>query len=124
MLLYGIDNFVWTSGSGRGETGGSSEKFSGGEGGAERRMRLLRARGSAEHGNVASGFATQGLWLGERKNGISASRQRLSRPPGRRTVGRVERGRASDRTQERIHRFRVRFSREKSMSLAIAQPWR
>ena len=49
------------SGSGRGEVCGSREKFSGGEEGAQRGMRLLRARGSAELGLVASGSATQGL---------------------------------------------------------------
>ena len=28
VLLYGIGNFVWASGSGRGEVGGSRKKFS------------------------------------------------------------------------------------------------
>ena len=35
-------------------------------------MRLLRARGSAELGKVASGSATQGLWLRNRKVGSQA----------------------------------------------------
>ena len=63
MLKHGISNFVWASGSGGGEVGGSRKKFSGGERRAEGRMRLLRARGSAELREVASGSATQGLWL-------------------------------------------------------------
>ena len=32
-------------------------------------MRLFRAHGSVELGQVASGSATQGLWLGNRKVG-------------------------------------------------------
>ena len=45
----------------------SRMKFSGGEREAERGMRLNRARGSADLGQVASGCATQDLWLGIRK---------------------------------------------------------
>ena len=37
------------------------------KGGAERRMRLLRPRGSVNLGKVASSLATQGLCLGDRK---------------------------------------------------------
>ena len=48
VLWHGIGNFVWASGSGRGEVGGSRKKFSGGEGRAKGRVRLLKARGSAE----------------------------------------------------------------------------
>ena len=36
------------------------------EGGAEKRMRLFRARGSKKS---ASGFAIPGFWLGDRKVG-------------------------------------------------------
>ena len=61
MLQHGIGNFVWANGSGGGEVGGSRKKFSGREGRAKRRVRLHRARGSAELGGVASGSATQGL---------------------------------------------------------------
>ena len=43
----GIGNITWASGNGPGEVCGSREKFSGVEGGAERGMRLHRARGSA-----------------------------------------------------------------------------
>ena len=59
--LHGIGNFVWVSNSGRGEVCGSREKFIGGEAGAERQMRLLRAHGSAELGKITSGSASQGL---------------------------------------------------------------
>ena len=44
-------------------------KFSEEEGRAKGRVGLLRASGSAELGEVASGSATQGLWLGDRKVG-------------------------------------------------------
>ena len=43
--------------------GGSRKKFSGGERRAEGRMRLFRARGSAELREVASSSTTQSLWL-------------------------------------------------------------
>ena len=62
-------NFVWASGSEREEISGIRKKFIGGEGLAEIGMRLLRARGSAELGQIASGSATQGLWLRNRKMG-------------------------------------------------------
>ena len=61
MLENGIGNFVWASGSGGGKVGGSRKKFSGGERRAEGRVRLLRARGSAELRKVTSDSATQGL---------------------------------------------------------------
>ena len=48
VLWHGIGNFVWASGSGRGEVGGSRKKFSGGEGRAKGRVRLLKASDSAE----------------------------------------------------------------------------
>ena len=55
------------SGSEQGEDRGSRKKFSKGKGEAEGRVRLLRARGSAELEKIASGSAMQGLWLGDRK---------------------------------------------------------
>ena len=45
MLYHGICNFVWASGNGRGEIFGSREKFSGGEGGAEKEIRLKNVVG-------------------------------------------------------------------------------
>ena len=42
-------------------------KFRGGEGRAEKELRVLRARGASELGQVASGFAPKGLWLGDGK---------------------------------------------------------
>ena len=58
MLLHGIDNFVWASGREREEVYGSREKFSQREGSADRVMKILRARISAELGKVDSSFAT------------------------------------------------------------------
>ena len=98
--------------SGRGEVCGSREKFSGREGRAKGRVRLFSARGPTELGEVASGSATQGLWLGDRKVGSQVVGEDRTRLPGRGTVGKVRRGggrRASDRTKEGVHRFRVRF---------------
>ena len=81
-------------------------------------MRLLRTRGSAELGKVASGSATQSLWLRDRKVRFQAIGEDRSRFPGRgkvREVRREER-RASNRAKERVYRFRVRFGREKIAS--------
>ena len=77
-------------------------------------MRLLRARGSAELSEVASGSATQSLWLGDRKVGSQVIAEDQNRFPGRETVGEVTRGgrrgrRAGDITKERVHNFRVTF---------------
>ena len=54
---------MWVSGSGGGKIGSSRKKFSGGERRAEGRMRLFRARDTAELREVAYGSAAQGLWL-------------------------------------------------------------
>ena len=48
-------------------------KFSEGERRAKGRVRLLRARGTAELREVASGSATQGLWLRNGKVGSQVS---------------------------------------------------
>ena len=53
-------------------------------------MRLLRARGSAELGKVASGSATQGLWLGGRKVGSQVSGKDRSQLLGREIVGKLK----------------------------------
>ena len=72
------------------------------------------ARGLAELREVASGSATQGLWLRYRKVGYQVSGIDQSRLPGRRTIreirrgGRLERG-ASDGPKKRVYRFMVRF---------------
>ena len=63
----------------------------------------------------------------KQKSGISGSRPRPKPTPRKRNSWEVRRGgrwgrRASDRTEERIHGFRVRFRREMSMSLAMPQP--
>ena len=70
-------------------------------------MRLRRARGSAELSEVASGSATQSLWLRNGKVGSQVSGIDRSRFPRRRTVGKLgeeedERS-ASDRVKKRVH---------------------
>ena len=92
-------------------------------------MRLLKKRGSSELGKVISGSASYDLWL-ENRNArpqvVGVKRCQLS---GRKTVGKVwKRGRwgrrTSDRTEEWIDWFRIRFwEKEMSMSPAIPQPW-
>ena len=111
MLQHEIGNFVWASGSGGGKVGGSRKKFSESERRSEGRARLHRVRGSAELREVASGSATQSLWLRNGKVGSQVSGIDRSRFPGKRTVGEVRRERrcASYRAKKRVHRFRVRF---------------
>ena len=89
-------------------------KFSGRETRAKRRVRLHRARGLTELREAASGFATQGLWLRNRKVGSQVSNIDQSRFSWKRAVGEVRRegkqGRnANDRAKQRVHRFRVRL---------------
>ena len=55
-------------------------------------MRFLRARGPVELRKVASGSATQGLWLRNGKVESQLSGIDQSRHPGRRTVGEIRRG--------------------------------
>ena len=62
MLEKRIGNSVSASGGAREEVRGSHKKFSGGEGGAKGRVRLLVACGLAELWP-----ATQGFWLGNKK---------------------------------------------------------
>ena len=93
MLYHEIGNFVYASGSGRGEVCDSREKFNGRERGTKGRMKLLRARDSGELGKIVSGSATQGLWLKDRK--MIASQiigEDRSRLPGRRKVEKFKRG--------------------------------
>ena len=65
-------------------------KFSGRERSAKGRVRLLRARGSVELREVASGSATQGLWLRNGKVRSQVSGIDRSRSPGRRAVEEVD----------------------------------
>ena len=83
VLYHGIGNFVWTSGSGRGEIGGSHKKFSETERRAKGQMRLHRACGFGKLREVAPGSATQGLWLRNGKVGSQVSCIDRSRFPGR-----------------------------------------
>ena len=55
-------------------------------------MRLLRALDSAELRKIASGSATQGLWLGDRKVASQVIGEDQSQLAGRVTVGEVRRG--------------------------------
>ena len=89
VLQHGIDNFVWASGSGGGNVRGSRKKLIGKKGRANGQVRLLRARGLAELEKVASGSATQGLWLRDRKVGSQVIGEDWSRFPGRGTVGKL-----------------------------------
>ena len=111
---------MWASGSGREKVGGSRKKFSGRERRAKGRVRLLRARGLAELREVATGSATQSLWLRNGKVGSQVSGIDRSRLPGRRTVGEVRR--ASDRAKKRVYRFRSkrRAGRRHASALALA----
>ena len=113
MLKHRIGNFVWASGSGRGKIWGSHKKLSGREGGAERRMRLLRACGLVELGQIAFCYARS--LAGEQKNRISSSRRRPKQTLWERNSWEVsgEGRRINDRTKERIHKLRVRYRREK-----------
>ena len=74
MLWHGIGNFVWASGSGRGEVGDSRKKLSGSEGRAKGRVRLLRARGSADLRELWLCYA--GPLAEKRKSEISGRRHR------------------------------------------------
>ena len=62
-----------------------------GEGRAEGRVRLLRARGPVKLREVASGSAAHGLWLRNGKVGYQVSGVDRSRLPGR-TIGKIRRG--------------------------------
>ena len=82
-----------------------NENFSVGERGAEREMRLQKACGSAELGQVASGSATQGLWLGNKKARSQVVGENRSRLPRRETVGEVRNGeRLGSRTTTELTR--------------------
>ena len=72
-------------------------KFSKSERRTKGRVRLHRARGSAELREVASGSATQGHWLRNGKVRSQVSGIDRSRFPGRKTVGEVRRGRRQGR---------------------------
>ena len=81
MLQHEIGNFVWASGSGRGEVCGSHKKFSGGERGS-------RKTNEATPGMWVGGARKGSLWLcyarlltGKRKSDIQGNRQRPKPTP-------------------------------------------
>ena len=121
MLYHGIGNFVWDSGSGGGKVRGIRKKFSRGQRRAEGRVRLLRARGSAKLRNVASGSATQGLWLRNGKVESQVSGIDQSRLPGRRTPRVI---RKEDEEEESIQFLGLIWMKEKSKLSAMPQSWR
>ena len=84
-----IGNFIWTSGSGRGEVRGSRKKFSGGEEGAERQMRFSRALGATKLGKIASGSATQSFWIRDKEMGSQVVGEDRSRLARKETIGKV-----------------------------------
>ena len=64
---------------------------SGEKGEQKKGLRLFRAHGLVELGKVASGSASQGLWLGDGKVGFQVVGESRSQLPGRGTVGEVGR---------------------------------
>ena len=54
-----------------------------------KQVKLLRARGSAELGKVASGSATQGFWLQDRKVGSQVIGKNQIRFPGEEQFGKL-----------------------------------
>ena len=85
-------------------------------------MRLNGARCSAELRKVASGSATQGLWLRDGKVGSQVSGIDRSQFPGRKAVGEIRRGgrSASDIGKKRVHRFGVRFDEKEEQVVCHA----
>ena len=70
---------------------------------------------------TTSCFATQGLWLKNRKVGPQVRGVDRSRLSGRKTVGEVRREgrrgrRASDKAEKRVYRFRVGFGQKRRAS--------
>ena len=91
------------------------------KGRGEGQVRFLRARGSAELRKIASGSATLGLWLQNKKVESQVSGEDRSRFSGRGTIREVRRERrrrrrASDRAKKGVYRFRVRFGRKRRAS--------
>ena len=83
-----------------------------GERRAEGQVRLVRARGSVELREVASGSAMQGIWLRNGKVRPQVSGIDRSQFPGRRAVGEITREgrqgrRASNRAEKRLYSFGV-----------------
>ena len=90
-------------------------------------MRLLRTRGSAELGKVASGSATQGLSLGDKKMSSQVVVVDRRRHPGRGTVGEIGREDEEEKSAtERRRKYTDLGEREMSKLPAMPQPspWR
>ena len=96
----------------------AATRYSAGKKGEQKRqVKLLKAHGSAELREVASGSAAQSLSLGDRNVGPQIINKDQSRFPGRGMVAEVRKRRrqrrASNRMKKRMHRFRVRFEQER-----------
>ena len=63
-------------------------------------MRLLRAHGLVELGKIASGYATQGLWLGDKTVGFQVIGEDQSQFPGRGALGEVRRRKMRKESQQ------------------------
>ena len=70
------------------------------KGGAKGRVRLFKARGSAELEQVVSGFSTQGLLSGNQKSRISGNNRRR-RLPARETVEKLGEEEEEPATEQR-----------------------
>ena len=64
-------------------------------------MRLHRECGSTELGKVASGCATQSLWLGDSKVGSQVISKDQSRLPGRGQLGKLREEKEEPATEQR-----------------------
>ena len=96
-----------------GEAGGSRKKFRGGKGRENGRVRLLKWFGGARKGSRWLCYA--GPLAG--RSGISGNRRRPKPTLWKRNSWKsLRERRASDRTNERVHRFSVRFGRERRAS--------
>ena len=100
-------------------------KFSESERRAEGQVRLHRARGLAKLRKVASGSATQCLWLRHRKVGSQVIDEDRSQFPGRRAVGKLGEEEEEPATEQRREYadLGLIWAREKSKSSAMPQPW-
>ena len=112
---------MWASGSGREKVGRSRKKFSGRERRAKGRVRLLRARGLAELREVATGSATQSLWLRNGKVGSQVSGIDRSRLDGRKQLGKL----GEEEGEPAIERRRecTDLGQREEQVVAMPQPW-
>ena len=84
-------------------------------------MSLLGAGGSAELGKVASGLATQGLWLGDRKWNVSQSAKTEADFLKEEQLGKLEKEKDEEedhaKRKDRIRRFRLDLGERRASRL-------